>query len=65
MKPPPGVNLTGPEVQQMRRDMLEIDYIAADLRAGRPLEGVLIRLGGVASDVRFLLDRAEERRGIH
>jgi hypothetical protein len=65
MPAPPGIHLSGPEVQQIRRQLLTFEHVAEDLRAGQPLEQALVRLEAAAAGVRFLLDRAEERRGIH
>jgi len=63
--PPPGIHLTGPELAQLRCCLLSVDDQAAALRGEHDRAKVAVRLEMAVAGVRFLLERAEERRGVH
>ena len=62
---PRNVTLTGPEVAQLRRAALSLDHQIKDVRVGAAPDVVARRLGEIAETIRYLLDRAEERREVH
>lgn len=65
MTPPPGITLTGPELATLRRCLLDVEDQAAALRRAHDAARVAVQLEMAVSGARYLLERAEERRGVH
>lgn len=60
------IHLSGPEVDQIRRALLHIEHQQEDLKTGaQPPAVVVARLSEAVAGIRYLLERAEERRRLH
>jgi hypothetical protein len=65
MTPPRGIYLTGPEVATIRRELLTVEHQVEAIHAGLPTAQVMRHLREAIDGVRFLLERAEQRRDVH
>lgn len=65
MPPPKLVTFTGPEVLQLRREVLALEQLQAGTLEGLDRETLARRLGEIAGGLAYLLDRATARREVH
>lgn len=66
LRAPRSIRLTDPEIAQIRRALLHVEHQAQDLVTNsQPVPVIVARLGEAVAGVRYLLERAEQRRGLH
>ena len=65
MPAPRGVILTGSELAQLRRSLLTVEHQVTALREAGATATVAVRLEEATAGMRYLLDQAEARRGVH
>jgi hypothetical protein len=58
MPSPPSLTFTGPEVLQLRREVLALEHLVEDARQGADRETLVRRVGEIAPGLRYLLNRA-------